>query len=322
MIDLAVIILAFNEEKHIARAIGSVSGLAREIFVVDSFSTDRTTEIAQKLGARVLKHAFVNQAQQFQWALDHAPIRADWILRLDADEFLEPELTAEIAGRLPALPPEIVGVNLRRRHVFMGRWIRHGGRYPLFLLRLFRRGHGRIEIRWMDEHLVASGGATITFRHDFSDANLNDLTFFTAKHNFYATREAIDVLFRKYGLDPDMERLSPKGTSLQASLKRRIKEGLYNRLPLWAGPLLYFVYRYVLRLGFLDGKEGAIYHFLQGFWYRFLVAAKVEEYDRALRLLDGAEAKRKRLEEMTGCRLARGDPTSPQETPKRAEAFA
>ncbi|MCI4679531.1 glycosyltransferase family 2 protein [Rhodoblastus acidophilus] len=322
MIDLAVIILTFNEEKHVARAISSVAGLASEIFVIDSGSTDRTANIARALGATVLENKFVNYAKQFQWALDHAPIHSGWIMRLDADEILEPELVAEIAERLPALPATIVGVNLRRRHVFLGRWIRHGGRYPLILLRIFRRGRGRIENRWMDEHLIVRGGSTIEFRHDFSDANLNDLSFFTDKHNRYATREAIDVLNRKYGLDPSTDLLSVEGTSRQASLKRAVKEGIYNRLPLWAGPLLYFLYRYIVRFGFLDGREGAIYHFLQGFWYRFLVAAKVEEYERALRGLDSPEAKRKTLEQLTGHRLESAANLSRQAAPLGSGALA
>lgn len=265
MIDLAVIILTHNEEKHLERALRSVAGLTKEIFVVDSFSTDLTVTIAEGLGATVLQNKFINYAKQFQWGLDHAPIRSGWIMRLDADEVLEPELTREIGAKLPGLPSDIVGVNLNRRHVFMGRWIRHGGRYPLTLLRIFRRGKGRIENRWMDEHLIVRDGKTITFQHDFSDINLNDLTFFTDKHNKYATREAIDVLNRKYGLDDSRDELSAEGTSLQASLKRWLKEGFYNKLPFWAGPLGYFIYRYVFQLGFLDGSEGMMYHFLQGF---------------------------------------------------------
>src|SRR6185369_17361847 len=134
------------------------------------------------------------------WALDHAPITADWVMRLDADEVIEPELAGEIAERLSGLSPSIAGVNLKRKHIFMGRWIRHGGRYPLVLLRIWRRGFGRIEDRWMDEHMIVSGGRTVTLDGGFADHNLNDLTFFTDKHNKYATREAIDVLNRRLHL--------------------------------------------------------------------------------------------------------------------------
>ena len=303
MIDLSVIILTHNEEKHISRAIQNVAGLAKDIFVVDSFSTDRTVAIAEQLGAIVVQNKFINHAKQFQWALDHAPIQTDWIMRLDADEVLGGELVSEIEMKLPSLPSDVVGVNLNRRHVFMGRWVKHGGRFPLTLLRIFRCGKGRIENRWMDEHLIVWGGKTVTFKHDFSDFNLNDLSFFTDKHNKYATREAIDVLNEKYALVASQDHLSVVGNSLQASLKRWLKEGFYNRLPFWAGPFGYFIYRYIFQLGFLDGAEGLIYHFLQGFWYRFLVGAKVEEYDRSMRALPSRAEKLAELERLTGHRF-------------------
>ena len=120
----------------------------------------------------------------------------------------------------------------------------------------------------------------MTFDGGFADHNLNNLTYFTDKHNTYATREAIDVLSRKYRLTPlDADLMQ---ASWQAAAKRWIKERIYNRLPFWLGPLGYFLYRYFIQLGFLDGRTGLIYHFLQGFWYRFLVGAKVFEFDEAL----------------------------------------
>lgn len=300
---ITTIILTHNEERHIERAIRSVEAFCREVVVVDSGSTDRTVEIAKSLGAIVLHNTWVNYAQQFQWALDHAPITSDWIMRLDADEVIEPDLAARLAADLPKLGPDVTGVNLKRKHIFMGRFIRHGGRYPLVLLRIFRRGQGRIEQRWMDEHIVVSGGRTVTFEGGFADVNLYDLTFFTAKHNGYATREAIDVLNKRYELFATDEALSAKSASLQASFKRGVKERVYNRLPFWMGPLGYFLYRYIVQLGFLDGREGLIYHFLQGFWYRFLVGAKVLEFDREIRGLASREDQRAALSRLTGHRL-------------------
>ncbi len=286
MIDLAVIILTHNEELHIARAIRSVSSLAREIIVIDSCSADRTAEIARELGATVLQNEFVNYAKQFQWALDNAPIAAEWIMRLDADEVVEADLVEEIKTKLPLLSDEIAGINLKRKHIFLGRWIRHGGRYPLVLLRIWRRGRGRIEDRWMDEHIIVWGGRTATFEGGFADHNLKDLTAFIEKHNKYATREAIDVLGRKYRLFPRDEVVTVESTSRQAATKRFLKEAVYNPMPFQASALLYFLYRYFLQFGFLDGKEGLVYHVLQGFWYRFLVGAKVLELERAIKPLE------------------------------------
>jgi glycosyltransferase involved in cell wall biosynthesis len=303
-----VIILSFNEERHIARAIGSVTSFARAVFVVDSFSTDRTVEVARSLGATVVEHAFVNQAKQFQRALDTLPTSAPWTMRLDADEIVEPALAEEILRKLPGMTPHVVGINLRRKHIFLGRWIRHGGRYPLILLRIWRRGHGRVEDRWMDEHILVEGGRTVVFDHDFVDHNLGDLDAFTKKHVHYATREAVDVLVRRHDLlERNGRRLSAGGVSRQAALKRLVKEQLYNRLPFtWSAPL-YFLWRYVFRLGFLDGRSGLVYHFLQGFWYRFLVGARVMELERALGVAEGKvgdkESRLKELEALTGCRL-------------------
>lgn len=303
MTSLAVIILTQNEERHIGRALASVSTLASEVFLIDSGSTDRTVEIARTEGAHVLSNPWTNYAQQFQWGLDNAPITADWVMRLDADEILETDLAAEITARLPGLPAGVCGVNLKRKHIFMGRWIRHGGRYPLTLLRLWRRGGARIEQRWMDEHMILTEGSAVTFDGGFSDVNLNDLTFFTDKHNKYATREAIDVLNQKYDLFVRDEALDARSASAAASGKRWLKESLYNRLPLWVGPLGYFLYRYIIQLGFLDGREGLIYHGLQGGWYRFLVAAKIVEWDRELSQLTGAVDRLSALERLTGYRL-------------------
>jgi glycosyltransferase involved in cell wall biosynthesis len=300
MADLAIIILTRNEEIHIARALSNVAPIAREVFVIDSFSTDNTVELARAQGAVVLKNNFINYAKQFEWALKNAPIQSEWIMRLDADELLSAELIEEIERVLPSLPRDVTGISLKRRHIFLGRWIRHGGRYPLVLLRIWRKGFAQIEQRWMDEHMSLTGGTAITLTNDFSDVNLKDLSFFTEKHNGYATREAIDVLNQRYRLSEQAEP-GPVG-SRQAVLKRRMKERLYNRLGIWPGPFGYFIFRYVIQLGILDGREGLIYHFLQGLWYRFLVAAKVEELDRALRDLPGREARIAELARLTGYR--------------------
>ncbi|MBE7186056.1 MAG: glycosyltransferase family 2 protein [Methylobacterium mesophilicum] len=297
-LDLTIVILTYNEEIHIARAIASVRDLACPVVVVDSFSKDRTTEIAREMGARVLQHRFVNQARQFQWAMDHAGIDTGWILRLDADEIVEPALVHEIATRLPGLPAEVTGINLRRRHVFMGRWVRHGGRYPLLMLRLFRRGMGHVEDRWMDEHIVVDHGRVITFAAPFTDDNRNNLSFFIDKHNRYATREAIEVVLARRALEVQA---GMEGTaSRQAAVKRWIKTRIYNRLPFPIAALGYFLYRYVVQFGFLDGATGTIYHVLQGFWYRFLVGAKVLELERETRGCSDRAALRAAIVRLTG----------------------
>lgn len=302
MSNLAVVILTHNEAKHIGRALDAIKSVASEVFLIDSGSTDGTIEIAEAQGAKVLRNPWINYAAQFQWGLDNAPITADWVMRLDADEVIEPDLVAEIARELPKLPADVTGVNLKRKHVFMGRWVKHGGRYPLVLLRIWRRGVGRIEQRWMDEHMLLDHGRTVTFQGGFSDVNLNDLTFFTDKHNKYATREAVDVINQKRGLFERDVDLTSDQTSRKAAVTRFIKERVYNRIPFQVSALGYFLYRYIFQLGFLDGREGAIYHVLQGFWYRYLVGAKILELETAIDGLEKEEALAE-LTRLTGLRL-------------------
>jgi glycosyltransferase involved in cell wall biosynthesis len=279
-----------------------VAPLQPAIFVIDSFSTDRTVEIARANGAEVVQHEFVNHARQLQWALDSLPIESEWVMRLDADEVLTPELCAELARRLPGLPADVSGGIVKVGYVFMGRRIKFGGRV-LKLVRILRKGAGRAEQRWMDERLLLSHGRAIQFDHKLFDWNLKDLNFFTEKHNQYATREAIDVLTRRYHFSWTSDTLvasSVEGTGV----KRWIKENIYNHLPLWMGPCSYFLFRYVVLLGFLDGREGLIYHLLQGFWYRFLVGAKVVEFDSRLRRLPDQTAQLDELQRLSGHRLA------------------
>jgi glycosyltransferase involved in cell wall biosynthesis len=302
--SLAIVILTLNEERHIARALNSVKNLASQLFVVDSFSSDRTVELAREHGATVVQNPFINHAKQFQWALDNLPITADWIMRLDADEVVEADLARRLRDDLPNLPQDVVGVTLKLKIIFQGRWIRHGGRYPLLLLRIWRRGHGRMADRWMDEHMVVRGGRMITLEGGIADHNLNDLTFFTNKHNKYATREAIDVVNQRRNFFPRAADPADQGqSSVQTALKLFIKEKVYNRIPYLMSAPAYFFYRVVLRLGFLDGKEGILYHCLQALWYRLLVGAKVAELERAVADIEDPAAIRAEVQRRTGFAL-------------------
>jgi len=273
--DITVVILSFNEELHIRRAIQSASRIAYQVIIVDSFSTDKTIAIAEELNARILQNPFVNQAQQFQWAMDQNLITTTWTMRMDADEYLTDALIEEIQTRLNTLPKEVTGVVLKRQVHFMGQWIKHGGYYPIHLLRIWRTGHAVIEQRWMDEHTQLTQGKAINFKHDFVDDNLNTLTWWIEKHNSYATREAVDILNRKYQFFDVNQVIDENGNANQVITKRWYKNNLYLRMPLFFRAFLYFQFRFWIKLGFLDGRKGLIWHFLQAFWYRFLVDAKI-----------------------------------------------
>lgn len=277
---LTVVILTRDEERHIARAIASVQGIAARVFVADSGSTDRTVEIAESLGAEVLHNPWRNYATQFNWALDQLPADTDWVLRLDADEIVTLPLRDQIAAALPGLGSGIDGVVVGRRMTFLGRPIRHGGLFPVRVLRLFRHGRGRCEDRWMDEHIKVDGPVS-DLPGEILDDNLNTLSWWTSKHNAYASREVVDILnlehrFMAYETVADL-------SGDQAGVKRWLKERVYARMPGGLRAFAYFFYRYVLRLGFLDGREGLAFHVLQGFWYRFLVDAKLYEVRRYMR---------------------------------------
>jgi glycosyltransferase involved in cell wall biosynthesis len=280
--SLSLIVLTLNEEVNLTHCLNSIEGLAEEIFVVDSGSEDATQQIAREHGARVVEHAFENQAQQFNWALESLPIETDWILRLDADEYLLPELREEIRTVLPGLPPQVTGLYMKRRVIFQGRWIRHGGYYPTWLLRLFRRGKGRSELLEMDEHLVVTEGETRCLKHDFVDHNRKGLSFWSRKHVEFAEREARVLLKRQW---PQSGGIGSEGrlAGTPPERTRWLKYNVYLGAPPFLRAFLYFVYRYVLRLGFLDGREGLIFHVLQGFWYRFYVDAKLWEMRRAVK---------------------------------------
>ena len=272
---LTVIILTKNEERHIARALASVSGIADRCVVVDSGSDDRTVELAKAQGAKILVNPFVTQAQQFNWALDQLPGETEWVLRLDADEIITEALALQIKETLSKLGPDTKGIYVSRRMHFLGRAIRWGGLFPIRVLRVFRHGAGRCEDRWMDEHILVDG-ATADLSGEIIDDNLNSLTWWTEKHNAYASREVVDLLNLEYGFMAHETVADIRGGQ-QAGVKRWLKEKAYARLPGGLRAFVYFFYRYVVRFGFLDGKEGTAFHVLQGFWYRYLVDMKLHE---------------------------------------------
>lgn len=272
---VTVIVLTLNESCHIKRALGSVASFADRCVVVDSGSTDSTQALARTMGAEVLVHHFVNQAQQFNWALDQLPKDTDWVFRLDADEVVSEALAAEIADRLPKLPADVMGLTVPRRIAFLGRPIRYGGIFPAKILRLFRHGRGRSENRWMDEH-IAVDGRVEALSGELLDDNLKSLDWWITKHNRYASREALEVLLTEIRKDQgELDVQAQIGQ--QAQTKRWLKRYVYSLLPTSLAPFAYFLYRFLLRGGFLDGYSGLVFHVLQGFWYRFLVDAKVQE---------------------------------------------
>ncbi len=298
---LSVVILTFNESLHIERCIRSIQALDTRIIVVDSFSTDDTCEMAQSSGAEVFQNPFVNQAQQFQWGMEHCSIETEWVLRLDADETIDEELVHNIKEFIADNGKGCNGAIFNRKHIFLGKWVRFGGRYPLPMLRLFRLGTAHVEQRWMDEHIVLDEGKSMLLKGGFEDNNLNSVSWFIDKHNKYATREMLDIMMKK--IVPTDDSIS-EGTGFSIRFKRFLKQSVYMKLPYFVRPILYFFYRYFVQLGFLDGARGFAYHFMQGLWYRTLVDLKCLEVQRELEKLPTRNAKVDYLESYSGYDLS------------------
>lgn len=302
-LSISVIILTHNEELHIKRCILSAKKYAENIYVIDSYSSDKTVEIAKSLNVNVLQNEFENYSKQFNWALENINSHSEWLLRLDADEYLEEALVYEIKEKLPKLNKNISGINFKRKHIFMNKWIKYGGRYPLTLLRMWKRNHGKIEDRWMDEHIILQKGEIITFRNNFCDHNLKNLSFFVNKHNWYASREALDIVLAELKRENVKNELLKNKSSFSATYKRIIKEKIYNKLPIGIRSFIYFLIRYFFLFGFLDGKKGLIYHFLQAFWYRFLVDSKVYEYRNEIKNINNYNEKLEIISKVSGLNI-------------------
>lgn len=276
--SISAVILTFNEEKHIARCIKSLIGLCDSVYVIDSFSTDNTVEIAEELGVNICQNAFVNHAAQFNWALSNCDIQSDWIFRIDGDEYLENNDAIQIRKSLDSLPIDVNGIHIKRKIKFLGKVLMHGGWYPKWVIRIFRRGYGICENQWMDEHIVLTEGKSLPLNVVIVDENLNSLGWWISKHNNYASKAVVDYfqhkneLSRKNGVKANI-------FGIDAERKRWLKNKYYS-FPIFIRPFFSFFYYYLFRLGFLDGISGFIWYVLQGFWYRFIVDAKIYELKR------------------------------------------
>ena len=274
MTDTTVIILTKNEETDIERCIRSVEGWVKRIVIVDSGSTDRTVEIAERLGAEIVRHdPFVDYGRQFNWAIDNLRIKTTWVFRLDADEVITPELRKELETELERhVTDDVSGFMMRYKVEFMGRFLKHGGFYPFRKITIFKYGKGRFEERAMGEHIVLSEGRCVYLKNDAIHHTLKTLDLYINKHNWYATREVQDYFDVRSGRENALLDGQPEKA-------KKLRDGLYYRLPMFLRARLFFWYRYYLRLGFLDGTPGYIFAFMQAYWYRTLVDAKLYEHN-------------------------------------------
>lgn len=272
--DVTILILTKNEEVNLKDCLESVKGFAKRCVVVDSFSTDRTKEIAQQHGADFYEHKFENYARQFNWGLDNTNITTKWTFRLDADERLTPALCKELSSLMEQhANDDVNGITMEAILYFMGKPMRHGGPQKRKLM-LFKTGIGRVEDRKMDEHTILSEGHAIACKEKFLHYDFKDMTFWMNKLNWYATREMQDYF----------DYVNGKCASISAQDKeiesvRNKKFGVYYKFPKFIRCWLVFIYAYIFQFGFLDGKEGFVYHWMYNRWYRTLVDAKILEQE-------------------------------------------
>lgn len=260
MLDLSLVILTYNEEIHLERCLKSISSIVKDIYVIDSFSTDKTIEIAKKYNSIIIQNKWPGtQAKQLIWFFENHKIRTKWILRLDADEYVLPALKNELFNNLSdKRNNDVGGFILKRRLIFLKKWIKFGGYYPVKIIRVWQNGYGFWEDKEMDEHLIVKKGKIKKLKNDFVDENLNEFSWWIEKHNSYSTREVVNFL---------------NGNISES--EQTISKKIYNASPLFIRAIIFFIVRYIILLGFLDGKAGLIWHFMQGLWYRFLIDVKI-----------------------------------------------
>lgn len=275
VLPVTVIILTYNEEKNIEACLDSVYGWTKEIFIVDSFSTDQTLEKVKKYsGVHVLQHAFENYSIQRNWALKNLPITGEFIMNIDADHRINDDLKQELFETFSkGVSEEIKGLMASRQTLFMNRWIKHGGHFPVYHGFMFRKGYGFCEEKEYDQHFVIEG-KSLKMKGTIKDVITDSLTNFTARHNRWATLEAQDAVKWMKGNSGKVIQPNKNGNPMEVRRYQRMK---YYSLPIFTRVFMYFGYRYFLKFGFLDGKQGLVFHFLQGFWFRFLVDAKIYE---------------------------------------------
>lgn len=276
MPNFSFIILTYNEETHLPRLLKSIEKLQAKIYILDSGSTDRTLQIATQYGAELKTHTFENHPKQWHFALNNFDIQTPWTIGLDADQAVSSQLFELLANFKDSDVKDINGIYFNRKNYFQGTWIKHGGYFPFYLLKMFRTGIGYSDLNENMDHRFIVPGKTMIWKNGFLiEENLkeNDTNFWIEKHKRYSDRVAEEEYERLMGLR--IQTLKPRlfgnPDERTAWLKR-----LWWKLPLGIRPYLYFSYRMFFKLGIFDGKKGRHFHYLHSFWFRRLIDKKIQ----------------------------------------------
>lgn len=269
---IAALILTKNEELHINRCIKSISSLVSEIYVVDSGSQDNTKNICEKYNVKFFFNEFVTHSKQFNYGLNL--VKKDkfkWVLKIDADEIFTPKLLKEIDATINDHKEQFSGLAIKRKIIFHGKVLNFGG-VTTNQIRVFKTNEGFCENVFMDEHIKVKG-IIKNLKEPFYDYCLKNITWWIRKHNLYANKEVLNILF----LNNDKKKSKEIRLSYENQKTRFLKVNLYQKSPILLRSFLFFLFKYFFLLGFLDGTQGLIYNFLQSFWYRFLIDVKILE---------------------------------------------
>ena len=275
--QFSFIILTFNEEQHLPRLLKSIKELEAPVFILDSGSTDQTIEIGKQFGATIQFNAFENHPKQWDHALKNFSITTPWVICLDADQEVTPELRAKLKDFKEEEHLNINGIYFNRKNFFKGKWIKHGGYYPFYLLKMFRYGIGFSDVNENMDHRFASPGESLVWKDGIiKEENLkeNQIRFWIEKHNRYSDLLAMEEVERMQNARGQTEQ--PRFWGSPNQRKAWFKKQWW-RLPRYLRPGLYFTQRMIFQLGILDGRTGIIFHFLQAFWFRLVVDIKIDE---------------------------------------------
>lgn len=275
--NFSFIILTFNEEVHLPRLLESIKYLHAEVFILDSGSSDDTLKIAQAYGAEVKSNPFVNHPKQWDFALKNFIIKTPWTIGLDADQIVTPELFTMLQKFINADFDGVNGIYFNRKNYFQGSWIRYGGYYPIYLLKMFRTGIGYSDLNEnMDHRFIVPGKTVVWKTGHLLEENLkeNDIDFWVKKHEKYSDLIAQEEIERMQNLR--IQSLKPNLWGNPDEKKAWLKR-LWWKLPLGLRPYLYYSYRMIFKLGILDSKTARRFHYLQGLWFRKLVDKKIKK---------------------------------------------
>lgn len=267
---IAVIVITFNEEVNLPNALNSVSQWAEQVFVVDSYSTDNTTKVAETYGAKTYQNTFKSVGAQRNWALNNLPIKGDWVLFIDGDEYLSEEIKQEISTKLGTIHEDVHGFYTQIKYKHFGRWLRHGDLYQN-LIRMIRKDKGTyIDTEGWHEKMNVTGKVSRLNSYIIHD-DQKDLSEWISKQNIRISNDARERIENDLKAKSLPLQNSNNGSTIEGGGSRWLRNMVLLKLPSQIRPFTQFLYRYILRLGFLDGWPGFIYHFQYQFWYPLMV---------------------------------------------------